>query len=74
MLGSLSHERVLERGYAIVRGRPDGRVVPRLAAAEGVQELEIRFADGVMPVQRANAAARKPRRGTPPSPGQESLL
>ena len=31
-LEALSHARVLERGYAIVRGRHDGHVIPRLAA------------------------------------------
>ncbi|MDX6748954.1 exodeoxyribonuclease VII large subunit [Geminicoccaceae bacterium 1502E] len=77
MLGSLGHERVLERGYAIVRRRPEGQVVPRLAAAEGAVELDIQFADGSMTVQRANGgAARRPKRGGPaaPPPEQESLL
>ncbi|MCX8102691.1 MAG: exodeoxyribonuclease VII large subunit, partial [Geminicoccaceae bacterium] len=42
-LESLSHERVLERGYAIVRTRPEGRLVPRLAALGAADALELQF-------------------------------
>ena len=45
-LEALSHARVLERGYAIVRGRASGHVIPRLAAVGGETELDIVFADG----------------------------
>jgi exodeoxyribonuclease VII large subunit len=54
-LESLSHERVLERGYAIVRTRPEGRVVPRLSALAGALALELQFADGRLPVVRTEA-------------------
>jgi exodeoxyribonuclease VII large subunit len=71
LLQSLGHERVLERGYAIVRGRPDGHVVPSLAAASGEQELEIQFHDGSLAVQRtAGRSRRRAGRG----PEQGSLL
>ena len=52
-LEALSHRRVLERGYAIVRGRQTGHVIPRLAALGGETELEIVFADGELAVRRA---------------------
>ncbi len=71
LLQSLGHERVLERGYAIVRGRPDGRVIPSLSAASGEQELEIQFHDGSLAVQRA---AGRSRRRAGRGPEQGSLL
>jgi exodeoxyribonuclease VII large subunit len=70
-LEALSHARVLERGYAIVRGRVSGHVVPRLAALGGETELDILFADGELAVRRADKArGRSPRGG----PDQGSLL
>ena len=53
-LEALSHARVLERGYAIVRGRTDGHVIPRLSALSVESELDIVFADGTLPVRRAD--------------------
>ncbi|MCS7268217.1 MAG: exodeoxyribonuclease VII large subunit [Geminicoccaceae bacterium] len=76
-LESLSHERVLERGYVIVRTRPEGRVLPRLAALGGASALELQFADGRLPVLRADGAApavRRPERVRDPSPEQGTLL
>lgn len=62
-LEALSHARVLERGYAIVKSQATGRVVPSLAAAGGETELAIQFADGELPVRRADPTpARPPRR------------
>ncbi len=56
-LEALSHRRVLERGYAVVRRLRDGRLVPRLAALGGERALEIEFADGRLRVQRSGDAA-----------------
>ncbi len=42
MLESLSFRKVLERGYAVVRG-PDGRVISDAAAAEKAHTLDIEF-------------------------------
>ena len=80
-LESLSHRRVLERGYAIVRGRSDGHLVPSLAAS-GPSELEITFADGQLPVRRlgtrrgrsASGAATSSEPGPPAVTGIDRLL
>ena len=66
-LESLSHRRVLERGYALVRRQRDGRIVPALAAAGDERAFEIEFVDGRMAVLRAGAQggsrARRARGG-----------
>jgi exodeoxyribonuclease VII large subunit len=74
-LDSLSHERVLERGYAIVRARSDGRIVPRLAALGGDVALELQMVDGRLEVLRETAppGGRRGRTRDEP-PGQGSLL
>lgn len=74
-LESLSHERVLERGYVIVRARSDGRVVPRLAALGGESALELQFADGRLDVLRKGPAGsgRRARPAADP-PDQGRLL
>ena len=66
-LEALSHARVLERGYAIVRGRVSGHVIPRLAAVGAETELDIVFADGELPVRRADKAAQAARSAGAPS-------
>lgn len=64
-LEALSHTRVLERGYAIVKA--GGHVVPRLAALGAAAELTVLFADGELAVRRAGLPATKakpkPRQG-----------
>lgn len=45
VLRSLSHRRVLERGFALVRGE-DGRMLRRAAEAAAAGAAEIEFADG----------------------------
>lgn len=61
-LEALSHTRVLERGYAIVKSRTDGHVLPRLAAVGAESELTVVFADGELAVRRADQPVRaKPR-------------
>jgi exodeoxyribonuclease VII large subunit len=69
-LEALSHARVLERGYAIVRGRADQRVIPRLAALGAEAELDIVFADGNLPVRRIDRG----RSAKPDRTQQGSLL
>ena len=69
-LEALSHTRVLERGYAIVRGRASGHVVPRLAALGTETELDLIFADGELPVRRTD----KPRGRTPRGGGEQGSL
>ena len=69
-LEALSHARVLERGYAIVRGRASGHVVPSLAALGGETELDLLFADGELPVRRTD----KPRGRTPRGGGEQGSL
>lgn len=74
-LESLSYERVLERGFAIVRSRKDGRVIPRLAALGAESALEVQFADGALAVVRAEGGCGRPRgRGRDTPPVQGSLL
>ncbi len=73
-LESLSHRRVLERGYALVRRRPDGRIVPRLAAAGGERAFEIEFVDGRMAVLRADGGSRRGARERSGNDGQPQLL
>jgi exodeoxyribonuclease VII large subunit len=62
-LEALSHARVLERGYAIVRSRPGGQVIPRLAAVGGETELDLVFADGELAVRRADRGKARATRG-----------
>ena len=69
-LEALSHTRVLERGYAIVRGRASGHVVPRLAALGTETELDLIFADGELPVRRTD----KPRGRAPRGGGEQGSL
>ena len=63
-LEALSHARVLERGYAIVRGRAGGQVIPRLAEIGSETELDIVFADGQpLPVRRTDRGRPSRSRG-----------
>jgi exodeoxyribonuclease VII large subunit len=79
-LEALSHRSVLERGYAIVRARSDGRLVTRSAGLGDAAELELAFADGRIDVRRIDApplppSPRRQRAQAPPSAaGQGSLL
>ena len=69
-LESLSHERVLERGYVIVRDRA-GQVLPRAADLGRETELDLVFADGTVQVSRQ---AARPRRGRDLRQDQGTLL
>jgi exodeoxyribonuclease VII large subunit len=57
-LEALSHTRVLERGYAIVKGKAGGHVLPRLAAVGTESELTVVFVDGELEVRRADQPVR----------------
>lgn len=57
-LESLSHRRVLERGYALVRRADDGRLVPSRAAAEAAVAFDVEFHDGTLRLVRPENAAR----------------
>jgi exodeoxyribonuclease VII large subunit len=73
-LEALSHARVLERGYAIVRSATSGRVLPSLAAVGAETELEVGFADGELAVRRADAPAPPKARGQRPGPAEQGRL
>ena len=74
LLDSLSHEQVLKRGFALVRG-PAGLVM-RAAQVEVGAALEIEFADGKVPATAGQGAAapsappKKPRKTPPKSTGK----
>jgi len=74
LLESLSHERVLERGYALIHSRPDGRLVTSLEAAQAAPGLEIEFRDGRLAVRRANDTRRGKSQDAPPPADQGRLL
>lgn len=71
-LEALSHTSVLERGYAIVRSRANGAVLPTAAAAGGESDMVLLFADGELAVRRsdARASARRGRQELPEEQGR----
>jgi exodeoxyribonuclease VII large subunit len=72
LLESLSHRRVLERGYAVVHGRSG--LVTTAAAAASEAHLDVEFADGRLAVAPA-AAKRQPKTKRKAAPkAQGSLL
>jgi len=81
LLESYSYQRVLERGFVLVRD-PQGKPVTAAAEARPGERLDLRFHDGDVGVQVAGAAAPpapRPARKSPPGPGssdgsQGSLL
>ncbi|WP_295814562.1 exodeoxyribonuclease VII large subunit, partial [uncultured Nitratireductor sp.] len=76
---SLSHEGVLERGFALVRG-PDDLPLKRAADVQPGLELQIQFADGVARAvaasdgRKATAGSRKPKPSADGPKGQGSLF
>ncbi len=76
LLRNLSHQGVLERGYALVTG-PDGHLVSRAAAVTPGVALSLRFADGEVAATAGGAAQsaekRAPRPKTTPA-AQEDLF
>ena len=71
---SLSHKRVLDRGFALVRDA-DGKMVRGKAEVSSGQHLSVTFADGSVAVQESSAgsASAKPR-SKPASPSQGALF
>lgn len=71
---SLSHKRVLERGFALVRDSEGRMVRGKAAVAEG-QQLTVTFADGSVSVQEtcAGPAPARPK-SKPASPSQGALF
>lgn len=72
LLESLSHRRVLDRGYALVHG-VSGGLVTSVEAARAEALLEIEFADGRLPVVPGEPP-RPRRRPVGPAPDQGTLL
>lgn len=75
---SLSYERVLDRGYALVRDA-DGALVRRAANVAPGQPLSLVFADGEAQALGAGegarpAAPRAPKRKAEPQQGQDDLF
>ncbi len=76
MLESLSYQRVLERGFALVHGR-DGQPAAHAKDLKPGMSIEIEFSDGAVPATvDGQAPATKPRRRPSKSPdgAQGSLL
>jgi exodeoxyribonuclease VII large subunit len=73
LLGSLSYEGVLARGFALVRDEA-GRLVPSAARARAEIALEIEFRDGRVPTLVARAGAAKQTRPEPRPPGDQRRL
>ncbi len=69
LLESLSHRRVLERGYALVHAASGG-LVTRAEAARLEPRLEIEFADGRVPVMPGEAPKPRRRLASPPDQGR----
>jgi exodeoxyribonuclease VII large subunit len=73
LLGSLSYEGVLARGFALVRDEAD-RLVPSAARARTEIALEIQFRDGRVPTLVARGGPAKPTRPDPRPPGDQRRL
>ncbi|MBM3570920.1 MAG: exodeoxyribonuclease VII large subunit, partial [Alphaproteobacteria bacterium] len=73
LLDSFSYERVLERGFALVRTRA-GAPITAAAAVEPGAGLNIAFHDGTVHATAEGTTARKPARPVPSGGGQGSLL
>ena len=71
VLGTLSYEETLKRGYAVVRS--DGVIVTTAEAAERSRTLEIQFQDGRIIVGGGGATAARKGRGSS-EPEQGSLF
>jgi exodeoxyribonuclease VII large subunit len=73
MAEQLSPERVLQRGYAIIRD-DKGKPVMRAAAVKPASDLEVQFADGRVNVVSSGKATRTPAAPRSASPEQGKLL
>lgn len=68
VLDSLSYERVLERGFALVTG-PEGLPVSRASELQAGDSIAVRFADGVLP---AEVTGTKPEPTTIKKPAKKT--
>lgn len=66
MLESLSYERVLERGYALVEDA-SGKPVPRAASLAGGDQVTVRFADGGTAMEVLDGAGPQPKKKAKPA-------
>ena len=74
LLDSYSYEKVLERGFALVRDAA-GKPVLTAAAVSAGDTLTVQFRDGSVDAVAGGAASEKPKkRQTPPAAPQGSLL
>ena len=73
LLGSYSYERVLERGFALVRDAAGTPVTSAEAVVPG-QSLTIQFADGPVPATAGGRRSRKAEKSDAPTGRQGSLL
>jgi exodeoxyribonuclease VII large subunit len=79
LLDSMHYQRVLERGFALVRAA-DGRVLTRRSAASAEPVLQVEFYDGTLMVRADDAAAAPIPRAKPrktarmPEAGQPDLF
>ncbi len=64
LLRSASYERVLERGFVLVRDAADSPVMTRLGLQPGM-DLTLHFRDGDAGVTVGNGGPRKPSKGSP---------
>ena len=74
LLKSLSHEAVLERGFALVRD-PDGKPLKRAAEVSSGMALSLQFSDGdVQAVAGGGGKPRASKGGAPKAQSQGSLF
>ncbi|MEX0300502.1 MAG: exodeoxyribonuclease VII large subunit, partial [Kordiimonas sp.] len=71
MLDSLSYERVLDRGFALVEGA-DGLPVSKSAGLVAGDQLTVRFADGKTSVEVVDDQSTKPKQAKPQKPKKAS--
>lgn len=74
LLESMSHRRVLERGYALVHRTSDDALIASKALAEEEVVLELEFHDGRVQVTRGGSSKKSRKPPASPSPQQETLL
>jgi exodeoxyribonuclease VII large subunit len=67
LLETLSHQSVLQRGFALAT-RPDGTLVRAAAGLAEGDALRLRFADGETPVTVGEGGAKR-KKGDPPKQG-----
>ncbi len=72
VLDSVSHKKVLARGFALVRG-PDG-VISRAKALKPGTALEIEFADGLAPAVAGSRKPAKTLKRPPPDKNPQGTL